>query len=77
MLAAAATVLAENAKGSLMFLALPRGALNMLEDTDRVGEGLRKMLLRDRYIQYLIRGLHKEDNRADETKFPRAAKWKK
>ena len=42
----------------------------MLEDTDRVGEGLRKMLLRDRYIQYLIRGLRKEDNRADETKFP-------
>ena len=66
MLAAAAPVLEENEKVSLIFLVLPRVALNVLEDTDRVGEGLRKMPLRDHYIQYLIRGLHKENNRADE-----------
>ena len=66
VLAAAAPVLEENEKVSLIFLVLPRVALNVLEDTDRVGEGLRKMPLRDHYIQYLIRGLYKEIDRVDE-----------
>ena len=66
VLTAAAPVLEENEKVSLIFLVLPRVALNVLEDTDRVGEGLRKMPLRGHYIQYLIRGLYKEIDRVDE-----------
>lgn len=67
------------AKRLASFSSPTKVALNVLGDASWVGEGLRKMLLRDHYIQYLIRALHEKDNRVDETKSAQAThrKWKK